>query len=808
MRGRGPIVSRAVAVLRARLPAVVAVTTLLGLAGALVLTSLTAYRRGSTALDRFLEYHAAPTIEAFNAAPSDLRTQEALMRELRNAPGIAAAVIGASTIIVLPGADGSDETGVPLVGEIIVEGNWMVDVARPIVVDGELPLERGTVAVSESIARSQGVGVGDQMGIYTYPAEALETLGNGEVPPDGALEQFRVAAVIRRPADLTLSPEAQEGTIYKEGQATVAFHPSFWADHDADLATYGIGLLATPEPGKARQVLDTLRDLGGGDVFAEESEGFLLQALGPVESAMDLEARAVLVAGAIVALLALVLLGGAAARVTADPPDEQLVLTAIGLTRRDLFAARAIRAAVIATGAAIIAASAAIPLTTFTPIGLARDAELDPGIHVDGAVLAIGAVAIAIAVFARTSSSFASARGARQPRPSRTAGTAAGAGIAPAPVLGTQLGVDAATGRGRVAPPFAIVAAVVGVVAVVGATTYARTIDRLSDSPELQGWTWDAVVGNYSLPETAEAATARLSTSPDVFGFGGYNWGSGVLDGEQATLAGFDPDALALLPEPLEGRFPAAADEIALGRGTLDDLGKEIGDVVAADAGAGETQLRIVGVVVAPAVIAYEMDLDSGGVMTLDGLAEASGVAPDERTPVHHLVKFREGIDREAALGRLREDFPRTVLEPMTPLDVRDLQRVRGLPYLLAASLGVMAAASVLITLATVARRRRRELAVLRAIGFDRRGIGVLLATASVVFITLAIVVGVPLGVAVGRTAWDLAADGIGTEVGASVPVLPIAISIVALLLLLAVFGRLVGAVLARRSAVLDLRTE
>jgi predicted lysophospholipase L1 biosynthesis ABC-type transport system permease subunit len=258
----------------------------------------------------------------------------------------------------------------------------------------------------------------------------------------------------------------------------------------------------------------------------------------------------------------------------------------------------------------------------------------------------------------------------------------------------------------------------------------------------------------------------------------------------------------------LEGRFPAAGDELALGPGTLAQLGKDIGDEVVFTAlEGGETRLRIVGAVVAPAVLAFPMDLDSGGVMRYGDLAAALGPCCGG-SPTSMLVLFRDGVDRDAALDRLRADFPGTVLGPMTPQDVRDLGRVRRLPYLLAGLLGVMALASVALMLATVARRRRRDLAVLRGIGFDRRQVRSLVVTQSAVFTGLALVAGVPLGVAAGRLAWRLAADGLGTEVGPLVPVARILLAAVALVLLVAAVARVVGSSVARLRPAAVLRAE
>ena len=68
----------------------------------------------------------------------------------------------------------------------------------------------------------------------------------------------------------------------------------------------------------------------------------------------------------------------------------------------------------------------------------------------------------------------------------------------------------------------------------------------------------------------------------------------------------------------LDGRAPDGADEVALGRGSLDLLGKEIGDTVELEGPERSVPATIVGEIVAPAVIATPMDLDSGGVASME----------------------------------------------------------------------------------------------------------------------------------------------------------------------------------------------
>jgi ABC-type lipoprotein release transport system permease subunit len=63
--------------------------------------------------------------------------------------------------------------------------------------------------------------------------------------------------------------------------------------------------------------------------------------------------------------------------------------------------------------------------------------------------------------------------------------------------------------------------------------------------------------------------------------------------------------------------------------------------------------------------------------------------------------------------------------------------------------------------LLTSARRRRRDFAVLRALGLTRRGGRVVLNSQGTAIGIVELLVGVPLGIAAGRTGWDRVAESV-----------------------------------------------
>ena len=119
-----------------------------------------------------------------------------------------------------------------------------------------------------------------------------------------------------------------------------------------------------------------------------------------------------------------------------------------------------------------------------------------------------------------------------------------------------------------------------------------------------------------------------------------------------------------------------------------------------------------------------------------------------------------------------------------------------------------MALVSVAVTLTTASRRRRRDLAVLRSVGLARAQVRRLFAGESSAFTLATLVLGVPLGVAVGRLAWTLAADGLGSELDPTVPLLAILLGALLVLALVNLYGQWLAFVVGRRRPGVDLRSE
>jgi ABC-type antimicrobial peptide transport system permease subunit len=116
---------------------------------------------------------------------------------------------------------------------------------------------------------------------------------------------------------------------------------------------------------------------------------------------------------------------------------------------------------------------------------------------------------------------------------------------------------------------------------------------------------------------------------------------------------------------------------------------------------------------------------------------------------------------------------------------------------LLAGVLGLAAAAAVAHLLVTSVRRRRRDLAILKTLGFVRRQVSATVAWQATTVVVIALAVGLPLGIAAGRWTWTFFADQLGVV---PVPVIAL-VSVLLAIPAVIVAGNLIAAVPGRLAA-------
>lgn len=131
------------------------------------------------------------------------------------------------------------------------------------------------------------------------------------------------------------------------------------------------------------------------------------------------------------------------------------------------------------------------------------------------------------------------------------------------------------------------------------------------------------------------------------------------------------------------------------------------------------------------------------------------------------------------------------------PAEIDRIRQIDRLPLALALFVVTVAMVAVGFALVTAVRRRRRDLAVLKTLGFRRRQVRATVAWHATTIAVVALAVGVPLGLLVGRFTWRSVADELGVSTDPTLPLL----AMVALLPAALLAVNLVAAVPARRAA-------
>jgi ABC-type lipoprotein release transport system permease subunit len=767
----------------------VLLAVLVGLAGGVVLAAVAGARRTDAALPRFLARdHAADAIVDFPDS-GELPGPDPLGRKVRALaalPEVAAATRVTAAILASPDPAGAAGRRRNLAILPMDRGaGWFF--GRPIMIAGRLPDDRQAdeAAVDEELAARRHLRVGSVWQLGAYTGAQLEQAGL-ETPttPAGPTVELRIVGIVRHPGDLRPADTSQDNLHVNRGDLYLT--PAYWHRYGPDLARYGIAIMVALRQGPAglpRLAGDVRRLLGPEAVASPVDPGATGGAsaegsLPGLRRAIRLESGALLAFALLATVAAMLLVGQTLGRQIFLETAEYPILRAVGMTRGQLVGVALVRAALISTGGVTVAVAAAIGLSPLTPIGLARRAELHPGIAADPAVLAVGAFAVVALVAAgaavpawRASRAPTTALGVAGPigrRPSSVASALGRAGFPPTAVTGARLALEPGQGRTAVPVRAAVAGAAAAVFALTAASVFGASLGRLVGTPAAYGWTWDVAVGNFASIPQARRAARTLDTIPGVDGYVGVDSGEVRLDGKRSEVMAVERGKGTVPFAVPEGREPLRPGEIALGTTTLHTLGKHVGDTVAMETTPGQSQrLRVVGRMVL-------------GVGSLDSaIAPGKGAVVDfevvrrlvpEAAPQTFLVRLDPHADHGRALDAFQRAFPGTVVHSLPHPDIDNVQRVGYLPGVLAAMVAILALGTITHALVSSVRRRRHELAVLKTLGFLRRQVSATVAWQASIFAMAAVLAGVPLGIASGRWAWRVVANSLGVV---SEPVVP-----------------------------------
>jgi hypothetical protein len=172
-------------------------------------------------------------------------------------------------------------------------------------------------------------------------------------------------------------------------------------------------------------------------------------------------------------------------------------------------------------------------------------------------------------------------------------------------------------------------------------------------------------------------------------------------------------------------------------------------------------------------------DLGEGAVTTAAGLGQQAAQPGGPPGYGFVLLRFAPGPERAAHVAAFRRSMsgicraaydPACVVTDQRPNGITDYARIDGIPAALAGVLAVLGFAVLGQFIVVSCRRRRRDFAVLKALGLTGPQVRVITAWQVSTLTGLALLAGIPLGVAAGHWAWELFAGGLGLPADFAAP--------------------------------------
>jgi FtsX-like permease family len=476
----------------------------------------------------------------------------------------------------------------------------------------------------------------------------------------------------------------------------------------------------------------------------------------------------------------------------------------------------------------LLAVLVALALSPLAPLGPTRP-YLSHRVNADWTVLGLGlillvlvlgvvAAVVAIRAVPRRSSTW---RIRNNLRGSSAARAAASTNLPVSAVTGIRFALEPGSGRNAVPVRSAIVGAVLAVVIVTSTITFGASLSTLVSKPALYGWNFTYEInGGGGLGDIpAKGAATLLNKDPYVQAWTGVYFGNLTIDGQTVPVMGVTPGA-EFGPPLLTGHRFRATNQVVLGAATLAQLKKKLGETVYVDNGASRTKLTIVGTATLPTI----------GVGGLDHLEMGSGallsyqlIPPGERNlydvppgPNAILVRVKPGVNHTAAFASLNAILTRLggqsnggqVVGVQRPAQIINYRSLGSTPAMLGGALALGAVVALALTLIASVRRRRRDLAVFKVLGFTHGQLAAAISWQSSVAVGIGTVVGVPLGILIGRYLWDLFAREINAVPQPTVPVLSIVLIVVGAMVLANAVAAIPGRMAGRTPTGLLLRVD
>ncbi len=745
---------------------------LIAVVAGLVLAAAAAGRRTATAFPRFVASHGYD-VYIYNQRP---------------VPGLSR-LPGVSSVTTI-GNPASGQPTCACTTHAINPSNFYINELSPNalrrvvkLVAGQMPAESSPydVLASFTLQQDYGVHVGSVIHAPLYASSQLPALTSGaNVSPSGPTVALHVVGI---------------------GAAEMEFPSGSTPEYDL-FTTPAFASDINKRVPHASVYLVRLRD-GTSSLprFAEAAGSLHLvyvsnQATAAAAVAASIHPQAVgwWVLAILAALVGLAVIGQALGRQSVVESEEYPSLVALGLPRRDLVVLGTARNLVMALIGAAGAVAVAFALSPLTPVGEARLAEPSTGLAFDPLVLLLGALATVVVVLllgiwptVRASRVRLGGDQSLDAHRSSIVAKVAAAGAPPSAVIGVRHALERGRGAASVPVGTALFGSALAVTALCATVVFAASLTHLTTTPALYGSDYQLGFSNsYQGPGNPTSWAASLEHDPSITAIM-------LAASDEVSINGHDVLAIAgkavrgpMLLSTVDGRLPAGDHDVTLGDTTLHQVSAHVGSVVRVTVqlptgGSRTVPFHVVGTASFPSD-AGGGGLGTGSAFTMAGYLNAVCPPGREQSGCRSAFAANQNVvvfARVTSGPKGQADIARYVAQgagrPTIPTSLVNFGEAVNFPLILGCVLAMFGVATLLHLLVVSVVRRRREMGLLKALGFVNLQVGATVLWQATTVALVGIIVGVPLGIVVGRVVWNAFATNLGAVPVAAVPGLTIA---------------------------------
>jgi hypothetical protein len=719
---------------------------LTGLAGGAAVAAVAGAQRTDTAVDRLVaESHTWDLDVLLPDAPPGLAERVAHLdgvQEARISNGSVGAVLDAPRLTFVPVYASADES----------------PVCRGVLLRGRRPDPNSTdqVVLSEGMAKAFGWDVGSTIKWHALSQDQYLQFATAPFTTyDGPRVDLHVVGVTREPSDLLVQSHA----TMRAGPGFLGAYRNQLQHNDLVSIRVRKGVAPDQLAGKINTIAERANPTSAGDPFPAADVTVLQTARPQVDETITILVRGYWIVALVTALAAIAIISIAIARYLRDTTTDRDTLRALGLSPHSQIVPVVLPVAISAILAAFLSVGLAFALSGLSPIGLARRAEPHRGLAMNVAIVAVGAALVAGAMIGIAVVSAARALLApRRARPTRTSPAVIEVGKLaqrPSTLFGVRLALEPGGARS------AIAVTTIGIAAIIAALTFGAEVHELVATPSAWGYPASQTL---ELPDAVRQSTLdRLAAAPQVASLASFRSADARFGTRLVPSYSFDSIKGGLGFTMRKGAPPANANEVVLASDTMRALDTHVGGLVTVRTRAGEPRsFRVTGEGYS---IGYQGEgYSRGAVFTQQGLLDVAIGEPITSA----LVGYRAGVDPARAARQLYGKLE--YAGPTRPPQIAGLNDERALPYLVVALLAVLTLVALGTAVVSIGRRRRRETATLRALGMTGNQTVWIFVVMALTTAAIAVVLGIPLGLAAGSVLWNRIVEGIGLIPTTTIP--------------------------------------